>query len=329
MKKVNFKIILILIVFVFSFWFLGFKDVFAQSCPSRTEVKGTSVIFVGEVIDTGGDTTYAWFEYGETQSFGNKTLVKSFQKPSLYCSYVFDLKPCTTYYYRAVAQNSAGISYGETKSFTTVCPSAQVSSRSVRAQRTVAKTTTQIVSSNNNLEIVALVKDLSKKGDYVNEIEVTPNKRISVLVAVKSKKDLNNVKLSISLPEELKFQRNTFKIDNQRKNITLAELEKGINLGNLKQREEKVIVFEAVTAGKDSFNEGENELEILAKATYNGGSLNDNALVFVNVGETASLGLATIFEFFPGIFIAFLFLFFLILLLIIAFLYLRIRKSLA
>ncbi len=321
MKINKFTKFLILIVFVGLFIS---SNVFAETCPSQTQVKGRSVLFVGEVVDTGGDTTHAWFEYGETPSFGNKTLIKTLNKPSRYCSYVFNLKPCTTYYYRAVAQNSAGISYGETKTFTTQCLPTQVT-RTTGTTRTV----TRVVSQNNNLEIVALVKDLSKKGDYVNEIEVGPNKRISVLVAVKPKKDLNNVKVSINLPEELKFQRNTFKIDNQRKSISLTDLKKGVNLGSLKKGNERVIIFEAITASEDNFSEGENELEIVAQATYNGGSLKDKALVFVNVEGTASLGLATIFDFIPGIFVVFLSLFFLILVLIITFLYLRIRKSFA
>lgn len=319
----NKNIIFILIVFV-GLLMLN-QDVLAQSCPPRTEVRGTAVTFVGEVVDTGGDVTYAWFEYGPTLAFGNKTLTKKFTKPSIYCSYVFGLNPCTTYYYRAVAENSAGISYGETKSFTTSCSSAQVSSRNAQT-RTTARTVTRVVSQNNNLELVALVKDLSKRGDYVNEIEVTPNKRISVLVAVKSKKNLNDVKLAIDLPEELKFQRSTFKIDNERKNVSLADLNKGINLGDLKSGEERVIIFEALTASKDSFSEGENELEIIAKATYNGGSISDNALVFVNNEEGIGLGAATISNFLPGIFIAAIILLFLILLLIIIFLYLRIKR---
>jgi len=93
----------------------------AQSCPANTTVSGTTVNFVGEVTDMGGDSvTYAWFEYGETTSYGQKTSERSLTSTGFYCISVSGLSPNTTYYYRAVASNSAGTSYGERKSFTTV-----------------------------------------------------------------------------------------------------------------------------------------------------------------------------------------------------------------
>ncbi len=92
----------------------------AESCPNITTVKGTSVTFVGELTDMGGDTvTYAWFEYGKTTSLGQKTYERSLTQEGMYCITVSGLEPSTTYYYRAAARNSAGTSYGEIKSFTT------------------------------------------------------------------------------------------------------------------------------------------------------------------------------------------------------------------
>ena len=92
----------------------------AETCPSNTMVTGTTVVFVGELADMGGDlTTYVWFEYGQTTSYGQKTIERTLTETSFYCITVSGLLPSTTYHYRAVARNSANTSYGENKTFTT------------------------------------------------------------------------------------------------------------------------------------------------------------------------------------------------------------------
>lgn len=94
----------------------------AQSCPNVTTVTGTTVTFVGEVTDMGGDTTVTgWFEYGQTSGYGQTSSQKILSQLGTYCTIVSNLSPCTTYHYKAVAQNSAGTSYGEDKTFTTTC----------------------------------------------------------------------------------------------------------------------------------------------------------------------------------------------------------------
>jgi uncharacterized repeat protein (TIGR01451 family) len=124
-KLIRKENIFFLMVFIFGFFvsLLVFPAlVFAQSCPDRTTVSGTSVIFVGELADTGGDViNYVWFDYGKTTSYGQKTPEKTLTQQGIYCISVDNLEPCTTYHYRAAARNSAGTGYGEDKSFTTSC----------------------------------------------------------------------------------------------------------------------------------------------------------------------------------------------------------------
>ena len=92
----------------------------AESCPATTIVTGTTVTFVGELTDMGGDaTTNVWFEYGQTTGYGQKTIEKTLSQPEFYCITISGLIPSTTYHYRAAARNSADTSYGEDKSFTT------------------------------------------------------------------------------------------------------------------------------------------------------------------------------------------------------------------
>jgi len=109
-------------IFSFSIFLFFFPLILFAQCPSQTTVQGTTATFVGELTDLGGDSkTDVWFEYGPTSNFGYQTLKQTMYQTGFYCISVSNLSPCTTYYYRAVAQNSGGISYGETKTFTTYC----------------------------------------------------------------------------------------------------------------------------------------------------------------------------------------------------------------
>ncbi len=94
-------------------------------CPSQTTYTSNSAILVGEIRDTGGDPNIAtWFEWGTSSSLGNSTPQENFyitQTPFRFCATIANLQPCTTYYYRAVAKNSAGTMRGEVYSFRTVC----------------------------------------------------------------------------------------------------------------------------------------------------------------------------------------------------------------
>jgi len=108
--------------------FLLASNVLAESCPSKTTVEGTTVTFVGEVTDVGGDPgVTVWFEYGKTEPYNLKTQEKALTtEGERYCIVVSSLEPCTTYHYRAAAKNSAGIGYGEYKTFTTSCTGLKV-----------------------------------------------------------------------------------------------------------------------------------------------------------------------------------------------------------
>lgn len=91
------------------------------STSGATTLSQTSVMLKGLVTSNNSQTT-AWFEYGQTQSLG---LTAGYQSISSYAgsqefSYTLtNLNPYTTYYYRAVAQNSYGTNYGSLQSFST------------------------------------------------------------------------------------------------------------------------------------------------------------------------------------------------------------------
>lgn len=123
------KIGVLLVIFVLPI------NVNAQSCPSRSIFGSTYATLVGEITDTGGDPNIsAWFEWGKSLSLINSTPIQRLNisyVPYRYCYTITNLSPCTNYYYRAIVQNSAGINYGEIRSFMTYCDS--ISQPSLRA----------------------------------------------------------------------------------------------------------------------------------------------------------------------------------------------------
>ena len=114
------KTLLIAIVAVVGF--LAVNPALAQTCPDNTTAQLTQATLVGEITDTGGDSNLTvYFQYGQTSSYGYQTQSQSKQGLGIFCTTVYSLTPCTTYHFRAVAQNTAGTSYGQNQSFTTQC----------------------------------------------------------------------------------------------------------------------------------------------------------------------------------------------------------------
>ena len=73
-------------------------------------------------LDTRGNTssTQVWFEWGSTPSFGNTTSQSTYTGNVSFSALASNLAQNTTYYYRAVAQNSGGTVYGATQQFNTL-----------------------------------------------------------------------------------------------------------------------------------------------------------------------------------------------------------------
>ena len=77
-----------------------------------------AVVLKGNVIDLGGASyCYAWFEYGATMLYGNSTDKILLTHPGTFNAIVTGLEQNKTYHYRAVVQNSNGISYGNDMTF--------------------------------------------------------------------------------------------------------------------------------------------------------------------------------------------------------------------
>ncbi len=92
--------------------------------PDVTTRSATNVNFgsatLNGTVDGNGTSTRAWFEYGINYNLGYTTQQSSYGSGSTsYSRSVNNLDQNTTYYFRAVAENSEGTVYGNILSFTT------------------------------------------------------------------------------------------------------------------------------------------------------------------------------------------------------------------
>ncbi len=86
---------------------------------SATNINDNDAVLNG-TVDGNGISTRAWFEYGTSRSLGYSTSRTSYGSGSeSYDERISGLNEDTTYYFRAVAENSEGIAYGSILSFRT------------------------------------------------------------------------------------------------------------------------------------------------------------------------------------------------------------------
>ncbi len=111
--------------------FFGALDAHAAQSPSvtthsATEI-GTSSAKLNGYFDPHGSYTTGWFQWGTTASLGNSTATIGGSTSRQFDRTIPGLSSDTTYYFRAVAENSHGREYGQIRSFTTGAPSAVIS----------------------------------------------------------------------------------------------------------------------------------------------------------------------------------------------------------
>ncbi len=111
----------LLFAIILMIWFFASVN----ALPPKAETSDADSIrfskarMVGNVIETGGKSCRVWFEYGKTEELGQKTKWQVKNSPSHFYQTLSGLDAETTYYFRAVVQNSDGIDYGQIKTFTT------------------------------------------------------------------------------------------------------------------------------------------------------------------------------------------------------------------
>lgn len=102
----------------------------ANSAPTMTTQAATGLqlrgmTLNGVVTDDGGVTCTTWFEWGLTDSYGNSTpSISGLSTTDTFYYGLTGMEPNTTYHYRAVGQNTEGISYGADVTGITTTPTA-------------------------------------------------------------------------------------------------------------------------------------------------------------------------------------------------------------
>lgn len=89
--------------------------------PGTVTVNPTSAFLQG-LVNPNGSNVHVWFEWGTTTNYGNTTTVRNFGNgttPLSTAENIFGLIPETTYHFRLVAQNDAGLVFGPDQTFTT------------------------------------------------------------------------------------------------------------------------------------------------------------------------------------------------------------------
>lgn len=98
----------------------SFAPIISSGSATATTLNATTV---SADVNPRGLSTGVFFQYGTSPSFGLNSATQSTGSGSSNTTVSTNLSgllPSTTYYYRAVAQNSAGISYGDTRNFVTI-----------------------------------------------------------------------------------------------------------------------------------------------------------------------------------------------------------------
>lgn len=204
-----------------------------------TGVTGYSAVLNGRVNGNGLSTT-EWFTYGTNPNFGASTSPRSSGSGfTAYNSQVSGLTPNTTYYFRAVAQNSEGTVYGNTLAFTTP----RVGSQTIVTTRPVANSLVLIDSKVDRSQPIVPTIDNSmpRPGD---EIVYTVNYQNVGNAAI------TNLVLRLNLPSEVDYMFST------PSNPTIAGDTLIFNLGTLRANGQgtvtaRVRVRDNIPAGTD------------------------------------------------------------------------------
>ncbi len=100
-----------------SFSLIGSPSIITLDAENVTSY---SAVLRGELTDLGGDDSCkVWFKYGETASYGYTTQKLTLYEEGIFSIAITNLKPDTTYHFKAVARNSKKTSYGNDLTFHT------------------------------------------------------------------------------------------------------------------------------------------------------------------------------------------------------------------
>lgn len=123
-----------------------------------TEQTGTTAKLNGLVSESNNQSSNAYFEWGTTTSLGNKTTTINVGNLPVvkHSDYITGLASGQTYYYRVVAVNSYGTSYGGVSSFVSTASTYTVTQATVTTPVVLKPTTTVVTRGSSAQSLVTL-----------------------------------------------------------------------------------------------------------------------------------------------------------------------------
>ncbi|MDP2951176.1 MAG: hypothetical protein Q8N55_02210 [bacterium] len=237
---------------------------------NASEVTFNTAKLNGEITDHGRyDTGYynqsqIWFEYGKTIAYGSKTPSRTIVSVNSFTEGLTGLSNCSTYHFRAVAQNGSETAYGLDKVFTTNC---QVQAK-----------------------VVATSQNITKGGAYAEKTTVNEGDEVSIQVIVEStgSATAKNVSLKVVLPKGVVYNNGlTIAGVSDGRNIT----QETISLGDLAPQASKTIIFKAKAGPALNLPTGLNTL-IGTALVYTTDSANSVSFSFLQQGTGAGVAVA-------------------------------------
>ncbi len=269
-KKAGFLNFLLFGVFVFS---LSVMPLMAMATApvvltyNASEVTFNTAKINGEITDHGRyDTGYynqsqIWFEYGKTVAYGSKTQSRTIASINSFTESLTGLSDCSTYHFRAVAQNASETAYGIDKVFTTNC---QVQAK-----------------------VVATSQNITKGGAYTEKTTVNEGDEVSIQIIIESTgaATAKNVSLKVVLPKGVVYNNGlTIAGVSDGRNITTET----ISLGDLAPQASKTIIFKAKAGPALNLPTGLNTL-IGTALVYTTDSANSVSFSFLQQGTGAGV----------------------------------------
>ncbi len=172
-------------------------------------------VVVGKINANGGSTNY-WFEYGTSSAvslWNGKTMLMSVSPDTFWYERAYGitgLTSGTTYYYRVVAQNPNGTSYGSIKTFTTPTFAAYNASNTSYKPTSIKKysgTGSSSSDTENNLKSDENVNSGIILDSFVSKDEVSAGDELKLTLTYRNTGDkkAKDATLKVSLPSEVEF----------------------------------------------------------------------------------------------------------------------------
>jgi len=250
---------------------------------STTDVSKNTATLNGYFETENDSAKYAWFEYGFSKNYKNKTDKQRISNNSDYFSQqISQLFLNGTYHYRAVVEDDDGhIFHGQDMIFTTDSNYHRISGSSEE--------------SGLNFSVTKKIMNLTTgQSIWADSISANPNDVICFSITVTAKEDLTNLVIKENLPATLIYSGNLSV--NSVKNY-YDSLISGINIGSLNQGQSATFSYQAKVAPASSFPYGASAIStttVISSDQQNDNATNGAIFFSVIVNNSNVAGASTI-----------------------------------